>query len=110
MSRARAGDRGRGGPIGGLLSALMAHGAWLFGPADFAIRRRSDGRVEVRGRIPGSKAGAIRAFFADDLGPAGPLTVRGSYGRGRAPRLHFAGSLTAGQRQRARNFLLEHLR
>ncbi|HEX8201824.1 MAG TPA: hypothetical protein VF590_15215, partial [Isosphaeraceae bacterium] len=35
--------------------------------ADFVIRHRPGGRVEVRGRLPAAKLGAIRSFFARDL-------------------------------------------
>jgi hypothetical protein len=78
--------------------------------ADFEIRHRPGGRVEVRGRIPASKVGAIRAFFARDLGADCSGTVWGSYGPGRVLRLRFGGGLSPGQRQQARNFLIEHLR
>jgi hypothetical protein len=88
--------------------------AWTAGRrglgADFTIELRRDGRVLVRGRVSAGKAGAIRSFFARDLGVRHPVSVRGSFGPGRTLRLQFSGRLTPGQRQQARNFLSELLR
>jgi hypothetical protein len=65
--------------------------------------------------VPAVKVGGLVAFFDRDLRPPGLVTVRGSWGRKPlksrgAPRFRFAGSLPAGERQRVRNFLMEHLR
>ena len=90
--------------------AALAVLAGRGGPSDFEIRSGRGGRVVVRGRIPRAKVGAIREFFGSDLGLSGPAAVRGSFGPNRAIRLEFSGPLTAGQRQRARNFLVDHLR
>jgi len=100
------------------LGAILITGVVLWGlmqvglnlSADFVIRSRGGGRVSVRGRIPAGKVPAIREFFARDLGASGPVTVRGSFGGGRAVRLRFSGRLSPGQQQRARNFLVDHLR
>jgi hypothetical protein len=104
-------------PIPALLVVLAATVLVLvlvrIGPglgADFEIRHRPGGRVEVRGRIPASKVGTIRAFFARDLQAECAGRVRGSYGPGRVLRLRFVGGLSPAQRQQARNFLIEHLR
>jgi hypothetical protein len=78
--------------------------------SDFAIHRRRGGRIEIRGRVPAAKLGALRTFFSHDLDTAGPFTVRGSFdGPGRRARLRFSGRISPEQRQRVRNFLLEHL-
>jgi hypothetical protein len=106
-------------PMSALLVALAATVLVLvlvlvrIGPglgADFTIRHRPGGRVEVRGRIPAAKVGAIRVFFARDLQARCAGTVWGWYGPGRVLRLRFGGGLSPGQRQQARNFLIEHLR
>jgi hypothetical protein len=78
--------------------------------ADFEIRHRPGGRVEVRGRVPAAKVGAIRGFFARDLQADGPGSVWGTYGPGRVLRLRFRGGLSPAQRQQVRNYLIEHLR
>ena len=78
--------------------------------SDFVIRRPPGGHVVIRGQIPWSKCGGIRQFFSDDLGDAGPFVVRGTWQTGKGLQLNWGGRLTTGQRQRARNFLLEHLK
>jgi hypothetical protein len=102
-----------------LLALVTAAGAalagvlWRFGPglgADFAIRHRPGGRVEVRGRIPRAKIAQIRAFFSRDLAADRAGEVWGWFGPGGTLRLRFRGGLAPGQRQQARNFLIEHLR
>lgn len=75
----------------------------------FVIRYRR-GDVRVRGQVPSRKVGLIREFFARDLRPPGGVTVAGRYGNQRALRLSISGTLSPAQRQRVRNFLLEHLR
>lgn len=79
---------------------------------DFVIRHRPGRGVSVRGRVPRGKVGMISEFFRRDLNPPGPVTVWGSWsgGRGRGVlRLRFLGRLDGADRQRARNFLSEHL-
>jgi hypothetical protein len=78
--------------------------------ADFVIKCRPGGRVSVRGRIAKAKMGAIKQFFAQDLGSPHRVTVRGTFGPGRSLRLRVFGRLSAAQRQRMRNFLVAHLR
>ncbi len=77
---------------------------------EFSIRRGRDGRTVVRGRLATAKAGAIRAFFDDDLADAGRFQLRGYWPAGRALQLRWRGHLSTRDRQRARNFLIEHLR
>jgi hypothetical protein len=79
------------------------------GPDGFAILYRPGGATTVRGRVPASKVGGIRAFFERDLAADGPVTVRGTLGPGRAIRSSIDGDLTPAQRQRVRNFLAAHL-
>ncbi len=84
---------------------------WLPGPlgAEFVICYRPGARVRIQGRVPASKVGAITAFFAHDLQPAGRVTVRGTRGPGRALRLQIAGPLSAGECQCVRNVLIDLL-
>jgi hypothetical protein len=89
----------------GLLVVLLRRGPG----ADFEIRYRPGGRVEVRGRIPRAKVGEIRAFFGRDLAAGDAGAVRGWFGPGRTLRLRFRGGLSPAQRQRARNFLMGQL-
>jgi hypothetical protein len=91
-----------------VLLALMAGRRGL--GSDFTIKRSRGGQVSVRGRIPASKVGAIRSFFARDLGTPHAVSVRGSVGSGRSLRLQVVGRLSPGQRQQVRNFLVELLR
>ena len=94
-----------------VLPVLIALGRAAAGVgADFVIRYRPSSGTTVRGRVPRAKVGAIAAFFDRDLRPAGPVVVRGAWDRGRALRLQFSGPLSPSQRQRARNFLVDHLR
>ena len=78
--------------------------------ADFEIRYRPGGWVAIRGRVPRAKFAQIRAFFAGDLAAGRAGRVWGWFGPGGTLRLRFRGGLAPGQRQRARNFLIEHLR
>jgi hypothetical protein len=90
--------------------ALNAVGLSLGLTSDFVIRLPPGGRIVIRGQIPWSKCGGIREFFGDDLREAGPFVVRGTWKTGAGLQLTWGGRLTPGQRQRARNFLVEHLR
>lgn len=78
--------------------------------ADFVIRHGPGGRVEVRGKVPQSKVPGIRAFFLEDLGVEVSGRIQGTFGPQRLLRLEFRGGLNSTQQQRARNFLMEHLR
>ncbi len=85
-------------------------GDWLPIGVGWEVRHRPGSGTRVRGRIPRARVAAIREFFERDLRPSGPVRVRGTpAGPGRPSRLTFAGSWTAVQRQRARNFLTELL-
>lgn len=103
---------GAPGPLG-YLRDIWGHAALRLAPGDVLIRYRPGRRAEVRGRVPASKQAGIAAFLAHDLRPGGPLTIRGRFGpgpAGRGPlRLAIAGRLSAGDRQRLRNFLVQHL-
>ena len=79
-----------------------------FSGADFTIRYRPGRPLDVRGKIPRSKVPGIAGFFARDLNPDGPVTVRGTWS-GRALRLQIRGGLKEADAQRVRNFLLGHL-
>ncbi len=90
--------------------ALNSVGLSLGLTSDFVIRRPPGGRVVIRGQIPWSKYGGIKEFFGHDLADAGPFVIRGTWQSGSGLQLTWGGRLSPGQRQRARNFLLEHLR
>jgi hypothetical protein len=77
-------------------------------PNDFLIVYRPNEPILVRGRIAKSKIPGIANFFAHDLSPSYPITVRGVNNRG-AISLRFHGRTLSGDQQRTRNFLLEHL-
>lgn len=101
---------GGGRRLGDLVGGWLGRCAGWLGDSDFEIRHRPGARTTVRGRLPRAKVGGIAEFFNRDLAPAGPVTVRGRWGPGRSLRLEFAGPIGAADRQRARNFLMEHLR
>jgi hypothetical protein len=86
--------------------AAMAVG----GPCDFEIRHRPGVGTTVRGPIARAKHGAIDEFFRRDLDPIAAVAIRGAWRRGGALDLRFSGPIDASGRQRARNFLLHHLR
>ncbi len=92
------------------LGQLFDQFAAGFGSYDFEIRFRPGSPARLRGRIPASKAGIIREFFARDLNLNRPVIVRGTWVQGRNLHLQFLGNLSEGSRQRTRNFLLECLR
>ncbi len=91
-----------------LIAAIVREA--LGGSSDFQIRHRPRGRTTVRGQVSSGKIGGIAAFFDRDLAPSGPVTVRGTWGPGRTLRLKVDGRLSAAERQRVRNFLMQHLR
>jgi hypothetical protein len=72
--------------------------------ADFVVHVR-DGRCRFAGKLPLVRRKALAQFLLDDLRPSGPVTIRGKVRDGRL-RLQFQGTLTPGERQRIRNFLL----
>jgi hypothetical protein len=81
---------------------LVALYLWM--RADFVIRVRQ-GRCECRGLLPRAWHKELADFLLDDLNLKGPIKVLGKRVRGRLI-LWYRGSLTPGQRQRVRNFLL----
>jgi hypothetical protein len=90
-----------------LLFALLVVGVvfyyvWL--RADFVVRVR-DGRCRYAGKLPLVMQKALTQFLLDEIQPRRPLTIRGNYHAGRL-RLRFWGDVTAGEKQRIRNFLL----
>lgn len=95
------------GTLAAILALVRARGK---SRADFEIRHGPGGRVEVRGMVPQSKIPGIRAFFLEDLGRMDSGRVRGTFSPERLLRLEFQGGLNPTQRQRVRNFLMEHLR
>jgi hypothetical protein len=79
-----------------------------FDSDDFLIIYRPNQPIFVRGRIPKAKIPGIAGFFAHDLNPNYPVTIRGVNKRG-AISLRFNGWVVPADQQRTRNFLLEHL-
>jgi hypothetical protein len=96
--------------LGAIVFALGLASVGLGQRAHFVIHHVPGREVRVRGRIPLSKVGSIKGFFARDLGASGAVKVRGLFGPGRALKLRFSGPLSPGQRQRVRNFLVDQLR
>lgn len=96
-----------GVPLMGLCWSLARAGLGRDG--GFLIRRRSDGMVVIRGKIPRGKHLELQEFCSRDLARLGRFTVRGSRKTGRGINLRFSGRLTGGDRQRIRNFLVECL-
>jgi hypothetical protein len=92
-----------------VLSVALVAAAIALRP-DFVIRHRPGKEVRVRGRVPLGKSGAIKSFFARDLGADGPVMVFGNFGPRRTLRLRFWGRLSPGQKQRVRNFLIDQFR
>lgn len=97
--------------LAGLVAGVAALARRLAGgAADFEIRLGPGERVEVLGRVPKAKRGAIGAFFREQPGGVPRGQIRGRFGPSGTPRLEFRGAIGPDLRQRARNFLLVHLR
>jgi hypothetical protein len=75
----------------------------IFRRADFTVRYRR-GQVEFRGSFPLSQRGAL-AELLREMNLEGPAKIMGVR-RKSGLRVWFSGALTAGQKQRIRNFLL----
>ena len=74
---------------------------------DFSITVNGDD-VKLSGKLPAIQRAAITQFFQSDMPATGKFRIRGR----RAPRgplqLRIDGELSAGERQRIRNFLVMH--
>lgn len=86
-----------------LLVCLLA-ALYVGARADFVIQVR-EGRCSCRGLLPRQCQSELADFLLHDLGLKGPLKVLGKRLRGRLI-LWYRGTLTPGQKQRIRNFLL----
>ena len=75
---------------------------------DFLIIYRPNQPIFIRGRIAQGKIPGITSFFARDLNPNYPVTIRGVNARG-STSVKFLGWVTPADQQRTRNFLLAHL-
>lgn len=101
---------------GGLVAvAVLAVVVWLrqsgrLGGGDFVVRLGPGDRVEVSGRVPRSKVPGIAGFFRDQAGGVPRGWIVGTFWPGGTPRLRFSATIDPALRQRARNFLIEHLR
>jgi hypothetical protein len=90
--------------IGAVLFALcLAYHFLLAKHADFTIRLRR-GRVTYQGKVAVAQQGSIAEFLLQDLDLHGPLKILGRRNKGRL-KLWFRGKLSAGEKQRIRNFL-----
>jgi hypothetical protein len=69
--------------------------------ADFEIRVR-DGRVEYKGKV--AQQGRLSDFLLNDLALKNSIRIMGAR-NGRRLHLWFRGKLSAGEKQRIRNFL-----
>ena len=81
---------------------------WVI-PAQVAIHHRPGERTRIKGKVTPAKKAAIAEFFARDLKPSGPVTVFGGRAGGTL-QFRAYGLGDRRDRQRVRNFLLEHLR
>jgi hypothetical protein len=91
------------------LAALLVAGlavVYTLRRADFVIRVRN-GYCRCTGNLPLVVQKAVAQFLLHDLQPRGPVTIRGKRRNGRL-QLSFGGDLTAGEKQRFRNFLTNH--
>jgi hypothetical protein len=75
--------------------------------SEFAIRLRR-GSVTFRGRVPVAMQPGITQFLLQDLSLMEPVSIYGAW-TNRRLRIWFRGSLTDGEKQRIRNFLLGRL-
>ena len=95
-----------------MLRSLLAGLARLFsplGPGEFVLEYRPGRPPVVRGTIARAKVAGIVDFLAHDLRLTTRAVVRGRRGRGPV-RVAVSGTMSGRDRQRARNFLIEHLR
>ena len=95
-----------------LLVVILAVGIVLW----FALRPRYDftitvkgGDVKLEGKLPAIQRAAITQFFLSDVPAAGAIRVRGRRVPRGPLRLSIDGELSAGDRQRIRNFLGMHV-
>ncbi len=77
--------------------------------ADFEIRVKSEGNLEILGRFPRSKVAEIRRFFIDEPQELPGSRIRGWFGPTGVPRIVFDGRFSEGRKQQIRNFLINHL-
>lgn len=74
---------------------------------DFVLKVRH-GTVTAAGRAPPALRAAAADLFANDFPPTVRMTIFGRVRRDRSVILEFRGHLSAGDRQRIRNFLALH--
>jgi hypothetical protein len=75
--------------------------------SEFAIRLRR-GSVSFRGRVPVAMKPGISQFLLQDLSLTEPVSIYGAWNNRRLS-IWFRGSLTDGEKQRIRNFLVGRL-
>lgn len=76
------------------------------GGYDFCVSIRG-GKIVVDGKnISAALRNELQHFFANDFPPKQRLTVYGRRRRNRSYELRFSGKVTAGEKQRVRNFLM----
>jgi hypothetical protein len=88
--------------VGGLLYLFFLHRSY-----DFAVRVRNR-RIEYRGRFPRAQQQALAEFLLKDLSVHDSLAIMGAH-QGKRLVLWFRGSLTEGDKQRIRNFLVSRM-
>ncbi|WP_169974244.1 hypothetical protein [Tautonia rosea] len=96
--------------VGGVAAIAWLVRSGRLGGGDFVIRLGPGDRVEVTGKVPRSKVPGIAGFFRDQAGGVPRGRIVGTFGPGGTPRLWFSPTIGPALRQRARNFLIEHLR
>jgi hypothetical protein len=92
--------------LAGFVLGLLGH-FLLRRPCNLRVVVRQ-GRVQLSGPILANRQGSVVEFFKQDLPEVRYARVEGFWD-GRRLELRFAGELSAGQRQRIRNFLLHTL-
>src|SRR5690348_14814244 len=88
--------------VGGLLYLFFLQRRY-----DFAVRVRNR-RIEYRGRFPRAQQQALAEFLLKDLSVHDSLAIMGAH-QGKRLVLWFRGSLSEGEKQRIRNFLVSRI-
>jgi Protein of unknown function (DUF3634) len=83
--------------------AYIVYRVIVYQTTDFEIRLRN-GVVAFKGKVPMAQRSALTEFLVRDFGMDRAVTIRGAR-RSKRLRLWFHGNLSAGEKQRIRNFV-----
>jgi hypothetical protein len=79
-------------------------------PAGDCVFRIRQGRVSTRGKIAAGKRAQVEGFLAEEFSEVRRLRIDVSYRRGSRPlKIRIRGSITPGEHQMIRNFLVNLL-